>query len=264
MLTTRFAVLSSVQFIALAATLLVFVPASAAANTACADSVQGKIAWDGGKRTTWSAANLAALCKGAEQSTEPGICFKGKIAQGIGWAPAIKLCAGQSSAGDAKVKPKAVAVDPRPTANSAVNAPKPDISTTKEPPKKTTRPQPPCPSCDRDGDGVSQEAFDCDDNDATRYPGNAERADFNGHDEDCNDTTVAAGTDGAGQGDGDFDGDGFIDARVCNGTICGTDCDDTRAFVNIHAAELPNRRDDDCNGIVDDHLEGWWNPGDKQ
>lgn len=102
-----------------------------------------------------------------------------------------------------------------------------------------------------DGDGVTLARGDCDDHDANRYPGNEEVADFNGHDEDCNDSTY---------GVLDADADGYTDSRVCNGGVCGLDCDDTRASVSPVGAELPNRRDDNCNGLVDDDLEGWWNP----
>lgn len=89
--------------IALATALFVLALApSTAAQTACADSVQGRIAWLGAKSTLWTAANLAALCKGAEASTEPGKCFKrvmsGTVSYGGGtsWNPvnALRLCAG--------------------------------------------------------------------------------------------------------------------------------------------------------------------------
>ncbi|MDP2762395.1 MAG: putative metal-binding motif-containing protein [Sideroxyarcus sp.] len=269
------------SLIALAAGLFVFVVGpSDAAQTACTDSVQGRIAWAGAKNTSWSAANLAALCKGAENSTEPGKCFKrvmsgtvnfgggtnwnpsnalklcagaldanarvscfeGKIAQGIAWATAINQCKKTVDHGSLSQRP--------------VPPPKPGVPAVKVPPKKSSpppaRPSPTCsPTGDCDGDGVSIANDDCDDNDAARYPGATEIADFAGHDEDCNDATL---------GNLDSDGDGFIDSRVCNGTICGDDCDDARPAVNPHAAELPNRRDDNCNGVIDDDLEGWWNP----
>lgn len=50
-----------------------------------------------------------------------------------------------------------------------------------------------CP--DRDGDGAADAACggsDCDDRDADRYPGNVERMDPDGHDEDCDPNTQGA------------------------------------------------------------------------
>jgi len=108
---------------------------------------------------------------------------------------------------------------------------------------------------DCDGDGAKSPAFggfDCDDTDPHRYPGNSEVADFDGHDEDCDLQTI---------GTLDVDGDGFIDERFFNvGGARGTDCDDTRRWIHPGAAELPNKIDDDCDGIVDNLVGEWWSP----
>ncbi|MCP5058323.1 MAG: hypothetical protein GY937_16595 [bacterium] len=66
---------------------------------------------------------------------------------------------------------------------------------------------------DADGDGhksIRCGGDDCDDNDRSRYPGNVEICDFEGHDEDCDLGTFHSPLDG------DPDGDGFIDARCWN------------------------------------------------
>ena len=100
------------------------------------------------------------------------------------------------------------------------------------------------PACvDDDGDGVTTCELDCDDANAERYPGAPEFCDDASVDEDCNETTF---------GDRDVDGDGYTDARCCNGTSCGEDCDDTRAGVHPALPEVCNRRDDDCSGVADD------------
>jgi alpha-tubulin suppressor-like RCC1 family protein len=100
---------------------------------------------------------------------------------------------------------------------------------------------------DLDGDGYESVACggdDCDDADATRYPGATEVCD--GNDEDCNDATF-------GFVDADMDGAGS--AVCCNGTTCGTDCDDANASVRPGVADGPtmncNTVDDDCDGIPD-------------
>ena len=102
---------------------------------------------------------------------------------------------------------------------------------------------------DADGDGhadVSCGGDDCDDADDDRYPGNVERCDTEGHDEDCDVFTV--GDDG--------DGDGQVDDSCCNSdgtqTICGQDCNDNAAGINMAAEEICNERDDDCDGNVDE------------
>ena len=85
-----------------------------------------------------------------------------------------------------------------------------------------------CPDQDHDG----HEPFhcggdDCDDNDANRYPGQAEVCDAAGHDEDCNPLTY---------GNRDTDKDGEADARCCNrdgsDVYCGVDCNDAAAALN--------------------------------
>ena len=103
-------------------------------------------------------------------------------------------------------------------------------------------PGPPIHDVDRDGhDAVAFGGDDCDDNDPARYPGNPEIGDA-GHDEDCNPTTL--GPDG--------DGDGFVSTQFCNGSVCGFDCDDTRATINPMAIEACDGVDNDCNGLVDE------------
>lgn len=87
---------------------------------------------------------------------------------------------------------------------------------------------------------------DCNDDDRTITPGALEVCDAAGRDEDCNPAT---------HGGIDVDGDGFEDARCCNGTgagACGTDCNDALQSANTAATETCNGIDDDCDGMIDE------------
>jgi hypothetical protein len=124
-----------------------------------------------------------------------------------------------------------------------------------------------CAQIDADGDGVASivcGGIDCDDDDADRHPGNPERCDAAGHDEDCDPCTVA-GT----AGDGDLDADGYLSiacanaftgaapscgllVRVDAALVAGIDCADMNANVHPDQVEACNLRDDDCDGERDE------------
>jgi hypothetical protein len=109
---------------------------------------------------------------------------------------------------------------------------------------------------DADGDGIAARACidargmplgsDCNDGDPLVYVGALEVCDAAGRDEDCNPSTHGA-LDG--------DRDGFEDARCCNGTDCGTDCNDAVRGANPDATEVCNAIDDDCDGRVDEGVK---------
>lgn len=114
---------------------------------------------------------------------------------------------------------------------------------------------------DRDGDGhvaMSAGGDDCDDGDASRFPGNAEVADRDSHDEDCDPTTF---------GFEDADGDGYPAAWACNvawdnsaasvvragEALCGSDCNDRDPSIHPNQVDVCNNRDDNCIGGKDEH-----------
>ena len=106
---------------------------------------------------------------------------------------------------------------------------------------------------DADGDGAGAASCsdltgaplgdDCDDTDPERSAGQREVCDGERHDEDCDPLT---------HGGLDNDGDGQEDARCCNATDCGSDCNDGNAAVHLGATEVCNLLDDDCDGVVDE------------
>lgn len=109
-------------------------------------------------------------------------------------------------------------------------------------------------SCDASGITVGG---DCDDADATSFPGATEVCDA--ADNDCNGLV----DDGATGGDAyypDGDGDGYGDAAgvvysctALKGYLTvADDCDDTDAAVNPAGVEACNGYDDDCDGGVDE------------
>lgn len=97
---------------------------------------------------------------------------------------------------------------------------------------------------DTDGDGFTDCAGDCDDDDSGINPGAVETQD--GIDQDC-DGKIDDGTPGA-----DDDGDGYCDDSVCTDGSLPNDCADGAAAVSPAASEdFTNGIDDDCDGVVD-------------
>ncbi len=110
---------------------------------------------------------------------------------------------------------------------------------------------------DFDGDGVSVNGGDCNDDNDTIYPGAPEICD--GLDNDC---TEATGID-VGSECYDDDGDGYCEVPPClNAASSIPDCDDTNPRVSPEGVESPNYLDDDCNHLVDDTTVRYDDDGD--
>ena len=91
-----------------------------------------------------------------------------------------------------------------------------------------------CGEVDRDGDGVTDKAGDCDDNNPAVNPNAAEQP-YNGVDDDCDEGTR----------DADVDGDGY-DAVEAG----GPDCNDRASYINPEARDVAgNDIDEDCDGM---------------
>jgi len=112
---------------------------------------------------------------------------------------------------------------------------------------------------DNDGDGYDSEEFggqDCDDTDATSYPGGEELCD--GADNDC-DGTIDEGTTDAITFYADEDGDTYGDPEntldacdVPEGYTTDTqDCDDSDATIHPDGVEVCDGADNDCDGTTD-------------
>ncbi len=112
------------------------------------------------------------------------------------------------------------------------------------------------PSCEQPSGYVADDT-DCDDGDATSYPGGSEVCDL--ADNDCN-GTVDDGASDALTWYADADSDGYGDpdttteaCAVPSGyTADDSDCDDSDASVSPAATEHCNEVDDDCDGLTDE------------
>ncbi len=104
------------------------------------------------------------------------------------------------------------------------------------------------PEYDDDGDGFTELGNDCDDADASSFPGGVEVAD--GADNDCD------GTVDNGPFLVDDDGDGWTEQAG--------DCDDDNAYTFPGAPEWLDGEDSDCNGTVDDGMDTTDDDGDGQ
>ncbi len=98
---------------------------------------------------------------------------------------------------------------------------------------------------DDDGDGQTEQQGDCNDANASIYPGASEDL-SNGIDDDCDGITDGGGVD--------LDGDGY--------TTGAGDCDDNNANYYPGATEVPDARDNNCDGRVDEGTSVYDDDGD--
>ncbi len=106
----------------------------------------------------------------------------------------------------------------------------------------------PADEVDDDSDGLAECEGDCDDTNASVYPGSPQLCD--GMNNDCDDPAWPEPP--IDEADNDAD-----DWRICAG-----DCDDGDASINPAALEVCNLVDDDCDGAVDEDELGEDTDGD--
>jgi len=112
-------------------------------------------------------------------------------------------------------------------------------------------------ACDQPSSFVA-DATDCDDADATAYPGAPELCD--GADDDCDGTVDEDDALDASTWYADTDGDGYGDTGATTAACSvpsgysadATDCDDGDATINPSADERCDSADNDCDGTVDE------------
>ncbi len=112
-------------------------------------------------------------------------------------------------------------------------------------------------TCDEPS-GYTDDATDCDDDDATSFPGGTEVCD--GADNDCDGSTDEDDAVDVLTWYADTDGDGYGDASVTDidcdqpsGYVSDdSDCDDTASSVYPGATEYCDEVDNDCDGTVDE------------